>query len=825
LTHGNRLKFLGFQDLNENQLEDSILLLNDPKLPFRSIQITELMADPSPPVGLPDVEWVELMNGSGYDVELSFFQFMDANTSILFPDQVFPANSYLLLSSDCALLKNFGPCLQLPMSSSFLNNAGDDLCLIHRNGDTLESLMYSSSWYKDSDKENGGFSLEKRDPLNPCLSDDENFIGSTDLLGGTPGRQNATDQRIIDQNSPVLMDLEVLGPKTLRLIFSEGLYDLGWALLEGDSLKLYPIQSNEYQLRLTNAMLEDASKTWKLRLQMQKDCSGNRLKDTSVLFRFAIPEIPRRGDLIFTELLFLPSTKYAPFVEVYNRSEKALSMAGTEWGNESSTRVLGNHLLYPGETLIFCKKADTASFGITPKDVVSSRPSFSKSGNLWLKKVEDQLIDVMYYADSFFMEGKANAGAYSLLRLDSQKHCAGAIDWGVGITPGGTPGVQNFKVMPSNELVPELWQIYPLNAKQLRLTYSYSLGNEPPEVQINASGYAMDWSLWNTDFNTWVLTWSEAFLPHTEYRLIHEEGFGCNGGVIPAQTHTFQDPGNEDGLRLNEILFDPIGDEPDYIELVNMGAEAIDLRGIFLGNYASYGVAQDRVELAPDGYLLMPGAYVLITESEHLLGKRFPAYSPRNTLYVNQLPSYPNSGGGVIVFDSLGKVLESFYYSPIMHSSLLSESEGVSLERIDPEFLGEQEGNWISASASENFGTPGYENSQRRKARNQGVKHWSLVSASFSPDGDGFEDQAILRYADMKPGCSATITVHALNGALVCQWVNNLPIGTKGQLFWEGQDTFGMPLADGPYLLVITWTDREGNTQHERLVLVKASKH
>jgi len=825
LTQGSLLTFQGFLDLNGNRLQDSVLLLSDPKLAFRAIQITELMADPSPPVGLPDVEWVELMNGSGYDIELSFFEFMDANTSISFPDQVFPANSYLLLSSDCALLQNFGPCLQLPMSSSFLNNGGDDLHLIHRNGDTLESIMYSSTWYQDPDKENGGFSLEKRDPLNPCLSDAENFIGSTDPLGGTPGKLNATDQRIIDQNPPVLLDFAVLGPKTIRLNFSEDLYDLGRALLEGDSLELYRIQKHEYQLRLKNALVENAIKTWVLRLEKQKDCAGNQLMDTSVLFRFAIPEIPRRGDLIFTELFFLPSTRYAPFVEVYNRSEKALSLAGTEWGNESSTRILANHLLYPGETLIFCKKADSISFGKIPKDVVSSLPKFSKSGNLWLKNVEGELIDVMYYADSFFMDGQANAGAYSLLRLDSLKNCAGADDWGVGISPGGTPGVQNFKVMPSNDRAPELWQVYPLNASQLRLTYSYPMGNEPPEIQIKASGYSVDWSIWNTDFNTWVLTWSEAFLPHTAYQLTQAEGHGCNGGVIPAQTHTFQVPGNANGLRINEVLFDPIGDEPDYVELVNVSEQAVDLRGLFLGGYSSSGVTQDKVEFAQEGYLLLPGAYVLITESEHLLGRRFPAYSSRNTLLVDQLPSYPNSGGGVIVFDSLGKVLDSFYYSPTMHSSLLVETEGVSLERIDPEFLGEQEGNWISASASENYGTPGYENSQRRKATNKGVKHWSLASASFSPDGDGFEDQAMLRYMDMKPGCSATITIHALNGGLVCEWVNNVPIGTKGQLLWEGQDSFGMPLADGPYLLLIAWTDREGNTRHERLVLVKASKH
>ena len=825
LAHGTILRLRNFQDQNGNHLKDSVLRLSDPKLPFRAIQITEIMADPSPPKGLPDIEWLELMNGSGYPIELSFFQLMDASTSIPFPDYLFPANSYLLLSSECSLMKSFGPCLPLAMSSSFLNNAGDDLRIIHRNGDTLESLQYSSSWYKDPNKENGGYSLEKRDPLNPCLMDDENFIASTNLLGGTPGKLNAMDERILDQSPPELLEFDVLGPRIIRLRFSESLHELGWALLEDDSLELVPINEKEYQLHLDEDLVADPNRVWTLNLIKQEDCTGNRLQDTGVNFRYAIPEIPRRGELIFTELLFLPSTKYAPFVEVFNRSEKALTLAGTTWGNGSSERVIGNHMLYPGESLIFCKKADTLNFEQIPKDVISTMPSFSKSGHLWMKNVEDQMIDGMYYADSFFMEGKANAGAYSLIRLDSLKPCAGVSDWAASESPGGTPGSQNFQVMPNTVGVAKLWHIYPINASQLRLTYSGPLGIEPPEIQINASGHAVDWSVWNTDFNSWVLTWSEAFLPFTAYRLTQKESSGCNGAYVPAQSLAFEVPGNVKGLRLNEILFDPIDDEPDYIELVNWGENAIDLRGLFLGSYSSSGVGQDFVEFAPDGYLLMPGAYVLITEGEHLLGKHFPAYSSKNTLLVNRLPSYPNSGGGVIVFDSIGQVLDSFLYSPSMHSSLLVQSEGVSLERIDPNFRGPQSGNWISASASENFGTPGYENSQRRKNVKTGTKHWSLASASFSPDGDGFEDQAMLRYADLKPGCTATITVHALNGVKVGDWANNLPIGTKGQLLWEGQDGFGMPLGDGPYLVVIAWTDREGNSQHERLVLVKASKH
>lgn len=820
---GSTVYFSVLQDLSGNPITANSLTLYDPPLAFRSIQITELMADPNPPVQLPDQEWIELWNASDSFVELSEFSLKDATKQVQLMPYAFPPKSYLLLSDDCTLLQAYGPCMQLDMGASFLNNSGEELALIHRNGDTLEGLRYDDKWYTEG-RENGGYSLEKRDPQNPCIPDEENFSSCSNSIGGTPGRANSLDERIVDNIPPLVESLQVLGPNVIQLLFSEPLRHLGWVIFDGDSVSLEEKIPRHYLVELSAPLRHDAERKFTLKLGAQGDCAGNVLSDTSIEFRYALPEVPQRGDLIFTELMFLPSAHYAPFIEVYNRSTKALTFAGTRVGTENAERFFPAHLLFPGESAVLCAKKDTGAFSGIRKLVLSSLPSFSKSGNLWMRNIDGKLIDAMYYSDTFFMDGKANAGAFSLQRHDSLGQCPDVEYWQVGREAGGTPGAQNFSTQPMVKKAIALWHIYPLSPNKLRLTYSHALGEEPPEISINSSGFLMDWQVSGDDFRSWNLTWSIPFLPHTRYTLTQQSGIRC-GFMQEEWRAEFSVPGPADGLVINEILYDPIGDEPDYIELMNTGPEAIDLKGMQLASYDAAGTVKGQVEIAKDGYVLLPGHYALITASDHFLGRRFSHYSQANTLIVAQLPSFPNSGMGVQVFDSLGQVVDSFFYDPKMHSSLLDNTEGISLERIDPTLRGNQEGNWISAAAPSNFGTPGWENSQLRRPPMPGKEHWNLVSPSFSPDGDGFEDQAILRYEGIAPGSIAHIGVYALNGLLVAEWANNLPIGTAGQLWWEGNDYFGMPLSDGPYLVLIEWQNPAGKSMRERKILVKATRH
>lgn len=62
-----------------------------------AVIINEIMADPSPTVGLPDSEFVELYNRSDVAVDVSGWIFSDAVSSVSLPSCVLPADSYLII--------------------------------------------------------------------------------------------------------------------------------------------------------------------------------------------------------------------------------------------------------------------------------------------------------------------------------------------------------------------------------------------------------------------------------------------------------------------------------------------------------------------------------------------------------------------------------------------------------------------------------------------------------------------------------------------------------------------------------------------------------
>ena len=76
--------------------------------------ITEIMADPSPPLALPNNEWIEIKNTSGQSVNLQGWRLGDATgISGAFPNYVLKADSFLILCSSGSLIdmQAFGPAI------------------------------------------------------------------------------------------------------------------------------------------------------------------------------------------------------------------------------------------------------------------------------------------------------------------------------------------------------------------------------------------------------------------------------------------------------------------------------------------------------------------------------------------------------------------------------------------------------------------------------------------------------------------------------------------------------------------------------------------
>src|SRR3982751_1227679 len=130
-----------------------ILLLLIPCFSFGqdryAVIINEIMADPTPVVGLPNVEWIELNNRSAGPVNLQGWRIADQTAvSGPMPAFILKPDSLVIIctSSATSLLSVYGACLAVSSFPS-LDNDGDLVSLKTADGRVIHALQYNISWY------------------------------------------------------------------------------------------------------------------------------------------------------------------------------------------------------------------------------------------------------------------------------------------------------------------------------------------------------------------------------------------------------------------------------------------------------------------------------------------------------------------------------------------------------------------------------------------------------------------------------------------------------------------------------------------------------
>ncbi|RYF81402.1 MAG: lamin tail domain-containing protein, partial [Chitinophagaceae bacterium] len=158
------------------------------------IVITEIMADPSPVVALPNAEYIEIKNVSATAFNLAGWKISDASsTATIATSLVLQPDSLVILcaNSNVAAFSVYGRTIGVTSFPS-LDNDGDLLTLRSSQNKVIHSVSYSTGWYGNEAKKDGGWSLEMIDPKNPCGGKD-NWKASLNNLGGTPGKTNSVN--------------------------------------------------------------------------------------------------------------------------------------------------------------------------------------------------------------------------------------------------------------------------------------------------------------------------------------------------------------------------------------------------------------------------------------------------------------------------------------------------------------------------------------------------------------------------------------------------------------------------------------------------------
>jgi hypothetical protein len=234
-------------------------------------------------------------------------------------------------------------------------------------------------------------------------------------------------------------------------------------------------------------------------------------------------------------------------------------------------------------------------------------------------------------------------------------------------------------------------------------------------------------------------------------------------------------------IVVNEVLFNPIDGDNDFVEIINRSTKTLCLKGLQLGNY--YANVPANFKSITDAYdFLKPQEILVLCQSKETLLKYHLTALEHRIIELESMPSYNNDIGAVVLsFDST--IIDEFHYDEEMHFDLLTDVEGVSLERISTEI--NSVNNWYSAAEQDSFSTPTLVNSQAQLLLTP-QELMSLSQPVISPNNDGTNDLLSIQLRLNASGYRGRIHVFNPQGFLIKTLVNNALFGTSETFFWDG---------------------------------------
>ena len=138
----------------------------------------------------------------------------------------------------------------------------------------------------------------------------------------------------------------------------------------------------------------------------------------------------------------------------------------------------------------------------------------------------------------------------------------------------------------------------------------------------------------------------------------------------------------------------------------------------------------------------------------------------------------------------------------------MDNTDGKSLERLDPNGISTDSDNWHTAAEAIGFGTPGGENSQLNPVVNGG--NFTFESETISPDNDGYEDKLQVNYQMEAPGMVGKFVIYDDRGRLVKEVFSSELLASEGVFTWDGIRTDGTKASIGTYIAIFEAYDIQG---------------
>ena len=653
-------------------------------------------------------------------------------------------------------------------------------------------------------------------------------------------------QIVLDQDPPKLQSVTALDERRLTISFDEAVTAttatnvLNYSLSNGyasPQTVLSTAEPNRYILVFANNL---TAGSYTLTAMHIFDESGNQISSNNTgVFSYSPQYIPKVKDVVINEILADPTPVTglpgAEFVELWNTSAQPISLQGWKFSDAASTVTLPAYVLSPGEHLILCARPDTSEFkkygavlGLSPW------PSLNNSNDrLHLFSSQNVLIDSVEYKDTWYKDVEKQPGGWSLELIDKREVCTGIQNWAASIdAAGGSPGRQNSVFRSDASTLPlSLTGAVVKDSVTVQLSFNRSVdslsASESANYQVNNGlGSPASVNLLSPDFTTIELSYPNLISRGRLYSVVVSGLRDCAGIIISANNNSAQfeyaDAISKNSILISEILFNPRPDCADFVEIYNNGETPFDLRDLSIATIKGQDSLVSIKKVSSSLLTIQPKHYLVLSTDPENIKTQYHTENPGAFQKMSSMPAFNDDAGTVVLLAGENRI-DQVSYTSKMHFALIREPEGVSLERVSFKRPSNEPGNFRSAAASVGFATPGYKNSQSiEDVSNEDAV--SLLSKTFSPDNDGFEDALLINYKFPETGLVANATIYNDKGVLIRKLAQNTTLATEGTISWDGLDEKSRCADMGIYIVCFDVFDLKGKVEKYRKSCVLATK-
>ncbi|MEE9450247.1 MAG: lamin tail domain-containing protein, partial [Ignavibacteriaceae bacterium] len=680
----------------------------------------------------PEPEWIEIFNRSSKTINLKNYQVADISDTIRIVNTSIILNpfEYLVIADDSSIYNFYNiPSQVVIQNFSALNNNGDKIILLDSLNRTIDSLQYLSAWGG-----NDGRSLEKIDAeLSPI--DSTNWATSVSIYNGTPGYINSVTQKdydiatvdlIFSPPFPIEGDTVTVSVKVKNIGLNSAVFSL--QLFEDTNLDSLPDilittieslilaagDSNNYSLNFSIENLQ-SKKGFLVNtvFNLDEDTTNNKF------YKTIAPGFPPQS-IVINEIMYGPSGGEPEWIELFNNTNEQINLL--DWSitdiitTPATATIEDNIFIPPNSFIVLTKDAAILNYHrLIPSQIVElGLPSFNNDvDGVILKDGSGAVIDSVHYFNQW-----GGTNGYSLERVSTSAGSNLSSNWGSSFDIElSTPG-------RINSITPKQFDLsvvalsfdprFPVNGNDVFI--SASIKNNGSS---NANNFNVEFFI-DTDSNNVV---DQLLSRETGLNLASGDSSSITSSlpisnltskVLTAVRIFFTE--DEDSLNnyferyiepgfpgkiliINEVMYNPADNESEWIELVNVSDDSINIKDWSVGDLFT---TPTKNFITNSDLFIKPDEFLVIAKDTS-----FNSLHPEVTsiIFFTNFGTLGNSVDGIVVYDFRDGIIDSLLYR-----SSWGGRKGFSLERILFDEETNDSTNWTT-SLDPGGSTPGAPNS------------------------------------------------------------------------------------------------------------------